>query len=133
MFADPLAAMLQDTMDDEQSILVGQSEKGRVLITVFIEAPEGTIRIISERRLHRMRGSAMKKATDKKLREPAPCVAARQGTSLQALVRQYIETLAGSRETASLVEQLEEHWRDADKHLKEHPARSYTFNREELY
>ena len=49
MFADPLAAMLQDTMDAEQSILVGQSEKGRVLITVFIESPEDTIRIISAR------------------------------------------------------------------------------------
>jgi hypothetical protein len=72
-------------------------------------------------------------AVDDKLVEKAREVAARQGTSLQALVRQYIETLAGSREATSLVEQLEEHWRDADKHLKEHPARSYTFNREELY
>ena len=50
VFADPLAAMLQDAMDAERSILVGQSEKGRVLITVFIESPEDTIRIISARR-----------------------------------------------------------------------------------
>ena len=50
VFADPLAAMLQDAIDAERSILVGQSEKGRILITVFIEAPEDTIRIISPRR-----------------------------------------------------------------------------------
>ena len=42
--------MLQDAMDAARSILVGQSEKGRVLITVFIGSPEDTIRIISARR-----------------------------------------------------------------------------------
>ena len=50
VFADPLAAMLQDAMDAERSILVGQSEKRRILITVFIELSEDTIRIISARR-----------------------------------------------------------------------------------
>ena len=50
VFADLLAAMLQDAMDAARSLLVGQSEKGRVLITVFIESPEDTIRIISARR-----------------------------------------------------------------------------------
>jgi len=65
--------------------------------------------------------------------EKARQVASRQGTSLQALVRQYIERLAGSREGAALVERLEEHWREADKHLREHPPGSYKFDREELY
>jgi predicted HicB family RNase H-like nuclease len=48
-------------------------------------------------------------SVDDKLVEKARQVASRQGTSLQALVRQYIETLAGSREGAPLVERLEEH------------------------
>jgi hypothetical protein len=72
-------------------------------------------------------------AVDDKLVEKARQVASRQGTSLQALVRQYIETLAGSREGAALVQRLEEHWREADKHLREHPPRNSKFDREELY
>jgi hypothetical protein len=56
-----------------------------------------------------------------------------QGASLQALVRQFLERLAGSREGAALVEQLERHWREADKHLREHPPKGYKFDREELY
>jgi len=50
VFADPLAAMLEDTLDAERAILVGQSDKRRVLLTVFIEVSEDTIRIISARR-----------------------------------------------------------------------------------
>jgi hypothetical protein len=72
-------------------------------------------------------------SVDDELVEKARQVASRQGTSLQALVRQYIETLAGSPEGAALVEQLEAHWHEADKHLKQHPARSYKLNRGELY
>jgi hypothetical protein len=72
-------------------------------------------------------------SVDDKLVEKARQVAARQGTSLQALVRLYIETLAGSREGAALVRRLEEHWREADKHLREHPPRSYKFERDDLY
>ena len=48
MFADPLAAMLED-VDPERAILVGQSEKGRVLLVVFIEQSEELIRTISAR------------------------------------------------------------------------------------
>lgn len=70
---------------------------------------------------------------DDKLVEKARQVASRQGTSLQALLRQYIETLAGSREGVALVDRLEEHWREADKHLCEHPPRGYKFDRDELY
>ncbi len=72
-------------------------------------------------------------SVDDKLVEKARQVASRQGTSLQALVRQYIETLAGSREGDVLVERLEEYWRQADKHLQRHPAKRYRFEREELY
>ena len=72
-------------------------------------------------------------SVDDKLVEKARQVASRQGTSLQALVRQYIETLAGSREGAALVERLEEHWEQADKHLRQHPAKRYKFDRDELY
>ena len=50
VFADPLAAMLEDAVDPQRAILVGQSEKGRVLLVVFIEQSEDTIRIISARR-----------------------------------------------------------------------------------
>ena len=50
MFADPLAAMLEDALDPERAILVGESEKGRVLLVVFIEQSEDMIRIISARR-----------------------------------------------------------------------------------
>lgn len=72
-------------------------------------------------------------SVEDKLVEKAREVAAKQGTSLQALVRQYIETLAGAREGAGLVEQLEEQWRVADRHLKEHPPKGYKFNRDDLY
>jgi hypothetical protein len=72
-------------------------------------------------------------SVDDKLVEKARQVASQQGTSLQALVRQYIETLAGSREGVALVDRLEDHWREADKHLREHPPRSYKFDRDELY
>jgi hypothetical protein len=71
-------------------------------------------------------------AVDDELVAKAREVAARQGTSLQALVRQYIETLAAPAQGAALVERLEKHWREADLHLKEH-AKSYKFNRDELY
>jgi len=50
VFADPLAAMVEDALDPERAILIGQSEKGRVLLVVFIEQSEDTIRIISARR-----------------------------------------------------------------------------------
>jgi len=75
----------------------------------------------------------LSRSVDDKLVERARRVASRQGTSLQALVRQYIETLAGSREGVALVDRLEEQWREADKHLRDHPPRNYKFDRDELY
>ena len=46
VFADPLAAMLDDELDPERAILVGHAETGRVLLVVFIELSDETIRII---------------------------------------------------------------------------------------
>ena len=37
-------------MDPEGAVLVGQSEKGRILLVVFIEQSEDTIRVIGARR-----------------------------------------------------------------------------------
>ena len=51
VFADPLAAMLDDEQDPERAILVGHAETGRVLLVVFIEQSDETIRIISARRV----------------------------------------------------------------------------------
>ena len=51
VFADPLAAMLDDALDAERAILVGHAEAGRVLLVVFIEHSEDTIRIVSARRV----------------------------------------------------------------------------------
>ena len=72
-------------------------------------------------------------SVDDKLVEKAREVASRQGTSLQALVRQYIETLAGSREGATLARRLEEQWHEADKHLRANPPGSARFDRDALY
>ena len=71
MFADPLAAMLDDALGPARAILVGQSEKGRVLLVVFIEQSEDTIHIISARRATSHERKAMKKAAGKKAREPS--------------------------------------------------------------
>jgi uncharacterized protein len=51
VFADPLAALIEDAVDPERAILIGQSNKRRVLLVVFIEKSEDTIRIISARRV----------------------------------------------------------------------------------
>lgn len=72
-------------------------------------------------------------AVDDRVVEKAREVAARQGTSLQALVRQFLETLGGAREGAGLVERLEENWREADKHLAQRRGPRYRFDREQLY
>jgi uncharacterized DUF497 family protein len=50
VFADPLAAMLEDALFPERAILVGQSEKRRVLLVVFVEQTEDLIHIVSARR-----------------------------------------------------------------------------------
>lgn len=72
-------------------------------------------------------------SVDGKIVEKARNVAARQGTSLQALVRQYLEALAGTREGTALADRLARHWLEADQQLKRKPKARYRFNREELY
>jgi uncharacterized DUF497 family protein len=42
--------MLEDALALERAVLVGQSEKGRLLFVVFIEQSEDTLRIIGARR-----------------------------------------------------------------------------------
>jgi uncharacterized DUF497 family protein len=51
-FGDPLARMIDDpdhSVSEERSILLGQSERGRLLVVLFTER-RGSIRLISARR-----------------------------------------------------------------------------------
>lgn len=50
MFADPLALVVEDAVDPERTLLVGMSSRQRVLLTVYTEIDDDTIRIISARR-----------------------------------------------------------------------------------
>ena len=50
VFADPLAILMEDALHDERAILIGQSERHRLLFAVFVELAEDSIRIISARR-----------------------------------------------------------------------------------
>lgn len=50
MFADALALVVEDAVDPERTLLIGMSSRQRVLLTVYAEIDEDTIRIISARR-----------------------------------------------------------------------------------
>ena len=50
VFADPLALAVSDAIHRERDILIGQSERQRVLLAVYSELDDDTIRIISARR-----------------------------------------------------------------------------------
>ena len=50
VFADPLALAVDDAVDPERTLLIGLSERTRVLVTVYAEIDEDAIRIISARR-----------------------------------------------------------------------------------
>ncbi len=50
VFADPLALAIEDAIDPGRTVLVGMSERQRVLLTVYTDIDEDTIRIISARR-----------------------------------------------------------------------------------
>lgn len=50
VFTDALALQVEDALYPERSILIGLSEKQRLLLTVFVEESENEIRIISARR-----------------------------------------------------------------------------------
>lgn len=50
MFADPLALAVEDAVDSGRTLLIGLSERLRILVAVYTEIDEDTIRIISARR-----------------------------------------------------------------------------------
>jgi uncharacterized DUF497 family protein len=49
-FADPLALAVEDAVEPERTVLIGMSDRLRVLLTVYVEIDDDTIRIISARR-----------------------------------------------------------------------------------
>jgi len=50
VFADPLALAIDDALDPERTLLLGMSNRQRILLVVHVELDESTIRIISARR-----------------------------------------------------------------------------------
>jgi len=50
VFADPLALVVADALYRDRAVLIGQSEKQQLLVTVFVELNEDWVRIISARR-----------------------------------------------------------------------------------
>ena len=50
MFADPLALAVEDAVHPARTVLIGMSKRMRVLLTVYVEIDEDTIRMISARR-----------------------------------------------------------------------------------
>jgi len=50
VFADPLAMFIADAVDASRNLIIGESIRRRVLLTVFVECDEKEIRIISARR-----------------------------------------------------------------------------------
>jgi uncharacterized DUF497 family protein len=50
VFADPLALAIQDVAHEERTLLLGLSDRSRVLLVVHLELDDDTIRLISARR-----------------------------------------------------------------------------------
>lgn len=50
VFADPLALAIDDAVHPERTLLLGMSDRHRLLLVVHAELDESTIRIISARR-----------------------------------------------------------------------------------
>jgi uncharacterized DUF497 family protein len=50
VFADPLAMVIADAVHASRTLIIGESIRRRVLLTVFVERDEEEIRIISARR-----------------------------------------------------------------------------------
>jgi uncharacterized DUF497 family protein len=50
VFADPLALAIDDAVDPERTLLLGMSNRQRLLLVVHVEIHDSTIRIISARR-----------------------------------------------------------------------------------
>ena len=70
-------------------------------------------------------------SVDEQAVEAAREVARAQGTSLQEMLRAYIDSLAKKKHGADTAKQLRAHWRELDKlPAKKQP---YKFDREEIY
>lgn len=52
-FADPHALLLEDKLQLDRAVLIGVSDKEKLLFTVFVEIAEDAIRIISARKATR--------------------------------------------------------------------------------
>ena len=50
VFADPLALAIDDALESERTLLLGMSNRQRLLLVVHVELDESRIRIISARR-----------------------------------------------------------------------------------
>jgi uncharacterized protein len=50
VFVDPLALVTTDTVHAERALIIGESIRRRLVLTVFIERADDEIRIISARR-----------------------------------------------------------------------------------
>jgi uncharacterized DUF497 family protein len=50
VFADPLALAIEDALESERTLLLGMSNRQRLLLVVHVELDESRIRIISARR-----------------------------------------------------------------------------------
>ncbi len=50
VFGDPLALAVEDAVDPERTLLLGMSERLRVLVVVHVEQGDEVIRLISARR-----------------------------------------------------------------------------------
>ena len=50
VFADPLAILAEDAVHPERMLIVGESLRARLLVTVFMEVDDDETRIISARR-----------------------------------------------------------------------------------
>ncbi len=50
VFGDPLALAIEDAVEPERTLILGMSERLRVLLVVYVELADETIRLISARR-----------------------------------------------------------------------------------
>jgi hypothetical protein len=63
-FADPLALLLEDRRRSDRLILIGASERARLVFTVYAEVAEDGVRIISARRATRPERRRYEEGTD---------------------------------------------------------------------
>jgi len=75
VFVDPLALVAGDPVHTERSLIIGESVRQRLLLTVFVERAEDEIRLISARRATNRERRTMradrKRRKARKQREPS--------------------------------------------------------------